>query len=988
MPEDTGFDIYYGLLPTGIFILTAEGRFRYINPYAAQLLGVQAGALEGRHWETCFRFQALPPLPGAGASFEAIALATTDMAQSRSVAIHMAPVNDENGITGYRGVLTASPDADARQKKLQQDLHIFRSVFESTSASIFSFDTQLNYTSFNNAHRQAVLLGKGIEIKIGDNYMAIAGNDAEKTQAIFDRVMAGETVETVEEYGAPGLRRAAFSMICNPVFDEAGKITGMTVFCQDVSEKMRLEKENQDKTQLLKSVLSNLPIVLYKVDDGNRITLSTGAGLKAMDLADGELEGRDLTDIMPEAVEFHERARKGAVVQYVCDGNCFGRELYFQNILFADERIPGTVIGMALNITEQKRAEKEKEGEAHLLNGLLQNLPVIAYEIDRNGIITRALGAGLSALGFRDHELVGKSTFELFPTAADQVQAAQNGKLKSFTTRLEVRGKPLFFQNHVFPHPYQEGSIIGFALDITSQATAQQELQKLQEELERTIDLLDTSQQISSTGGWEYDVEKDVVYRTRHMKLLLGLENEETSLQAAALLYEEEYQEAVVQAMRKAVDHQESYVLEMRPKGTNRWFRSIGIPVVENGKTIRVRGAVTDITERKLAETELVRARLAAEAAALAKQQFLSNMSHEIRTPLNAIIGMTHLLLENHPKPEQEEHLKVLKFSSEYLHNLINDILDFNKIESGKITLEQIDFDFSELMRNIRQTHRVRAEDKGLLFRVDLGPDLPQMVNGDPMRLSQILNNLISNAIKFTHQGGVTVSVSLYSQGTDKAELDFRVTDTGIGIDPALKEFIFESFTQASADTTRIFGGTGLGLAITKQLLLLMGSTISVETTPGSGSRFSFRLLLTLGKAAPAVMHFSRVPESPDTLAGCRVLLVEDNRVNAFMAGKFLQKWGVEADYAVNGVEAVEKVQQKNYDLILMDLQMPLMDGYTATRRIRMLPDIRYRLLPIIALSASALPEIRDKVRLAGMTDCVAKPFHPEELYRVLVKYI
>lgn len=987
MPEDTRFDLYYGLLPTGIFILTADGRFCYINPHAALLLGMEAGAGRGQHWETCFHFNTPPQLPAAGKTFVANARVTTAAAQNRQVTVQVVAVSEEDGSTAYRGVLTAYTDADAIQKKQRQDLQIFRSVFESTSAGIFSFDTQLNYTFFNNAHRQAVLEGKGIEIKIGDNYMTLAGDDAAKTQAIFDRVMAGETVEAIEEYGTPGLRRAVFSMICNPVFDDAGKITGMTVFCQDVSEKMRLERAHEDKTQLLKSVLSNLPIVLYKVDGNNRITLSTGAGLKAMGLADGELEGRELTEVMPGEAEFHERARKGAVVQYVGDGNCFGSGLYFQNILFADERIPGAVIGMALDITEQKRAEKEKEGGAHLLNGLLRNLPVIVYEIDPDGMITRALGAGLKALGFRDHELVGKSTFELFPAAADQVRAAQHGTLKSFTTRLEAGGKPLYFQNNVFPDPYHEGRIIGFALDITPQATAQQELQKLQEELERTIDLLDTSQQISNTGGWEYDVAKDVVYRTRHMKLLLGLENEETSLQAAALLYEDEYQEAVVQSMRRAVDHQESYVLEMRPRGTNRWFRSIGIPVVENGKTIRVRGAVTDITERKLAEAELVRARLAAEAAALAKQQFLSNMSHEIRTPLNAIIGMTHLLLENDPKPEQEEHLKVLKFSSEYLHNLINDILDFNKIESGKITLEQIDFDFSELMRNIRQTHRVRAEEKGLLFRVDLGPDLPQMVNGDPMRLSQILNNLISNAVKFTHQGGVTVSVSLYRQEAGETELDFQVTDTGIGIDPALKDYIFESFTQASADTTRIFGGTGLGLAITKQLLLLMGSAISVETTPGSGSCFSFRLRLRLGKAIPAAA-FSRVPEARDTLAGCRVLLVEDNRVNAFMAGKFLQKWGVAVDDVVNGVEAVEKVQQENYDLVLMDLQMPLMDGYTATRRIRMLPDPRYRLLPIIALSASALPEIRDKVRLAGMTDCVAKPFHPEELYRVLVKYI
>ena len=982
--DGTTFSLLYGSLPTGIFILTAEGRYEYINPWAAELLNTEMQQLSGRPWQTPFILQEPALLPVAGGAYTADVFLKKESNRGCRLRVHIVPVTTSGCVTGYQGVLTAGPD-EAQQ---WQELQMLRSVFESTDAGIFSFDNDLNYTFFNKAHQRAVWLGKGVALRIGDNYLATAGEDVEKTKAIFKRVMSGETVTAVGEYGEPGLQRSIFSMTCSPVLDEGGAVTGMTVFCQDISENRRLEKENEDKEHLLQRILGNLPVILYGADTQNRITVLTGAGLKSLGQMDRPLAGTPVEQVLPGITDYFDRARAGEIVQYTCKIKGSEADRYFQNILFTDADAAGGVIGLALDITQLKQAEKEEEGKAHLLNGLLQNLPLIIYEIDKSGLFTRSLGAGLKALGLRDNEVVGQSAFELFPTAADQVRAAQDGATTAFVTKLELEERTVFFQNNVFADPYHKGGIIGFALDITQWAMAERELQKLQSELERAIDLLETSQQISNTGGWEYDVERDVVYRTRHMKLLLGLDNEKTSLQAAALLYDEKYREAVVQSMRRAVDFQEPYVLEMQPKGSSRWFRSIGIPIVENGKTVRVRGAVTDITERKHTEAELVRARQAAEAAALAKQQFLSNMSHEIRTPLNAIIGMTYLLLEDVLRPEQEAHLKVLKFSSEYLHSLINDVLDYSKIESGKVVLEDVGFDLREWIGNLKQVHRFRAEEKGLKFGVEIDERLPDLVWGDPMRLSQILNNLLSNAIKFTEKGAIEINIASVQQTQDTAVIDFSIRDTGIGIHPTLKDYIFESFTQASASTTRLFGGTGLGLAITRQLLLLMGSDIHVETELGAGSCFSFRLELKLRQRKIAGSHFSGAPEQFDALTGCRILLVEDNRINALMAGKFLQKWGVETDHATNGSEAIEKVLKNDYDLVLMDLQMPVMDGYTATKQIRMIPEEKYRVLPIIALSASALSEIREKVLAAGMTDCVAKPFHPTELYRQLAKYI
>jgi CheY-like chemotaxis protein len=386
-------------------------------------------------------------------------------------------------------------------------------------------------------------------------------------------------------------------------------------------------------------------------------------------------------------------------------------------------------------------------------------------------------------------------------------------------------------------------------------------------------------------------------------------------------------------------------------------------------------GVALDITEIKNAE--------------VAKQQFLSNMSHEIRTPLNAIIGMTHLLLAEQVPPEMQENLKILKFSGENLLVLVNDILDYSKILSGKVSFESIDFSLRDFVQSIRQSHLFKATEKGITLKMKLDSDLPDRLNGDPMRLAQVLNNLISNAIKFTNAGSVTVDLTLGEMGPQHVTIDFAIRDTGIGIDPSLKEFIFESFTQASADTTRRFGGTGLGLAITRSLLQLQGSDIFLESEIGKGSLFYFRL--RLGKSQKETFSvsnqlFGETTGEKKDLAGYKVLLVEDNEMNRIVAKKFMTRWALEVAYAQNGVEAVGMMEEEHYHLVLMDLQMPRMDGYEATRRIRALPGCER--LPIIALTASVEPEVMEKIKLAGMTDYMSKPFNPNELYAKIAQHL
>ncbi|RYF85851.1 MAG: response regulator [Chitinophagaceae bacterium] len=393
------------------------------------------------------------------------------------------------------------------------------------------------------------------------------------------------------------------------------------------------------------------------------------------------------------------------------------------------------------------------------------------------------------------------------------------------------------------------------------------------------------------------------------------------------------------------------------------------------------------IANAKELETALINSKEAAEKLAMAKSQFLSVMSHEIRTPMNAVIGFTHLLLHQDPKPEQMEFLNLLKFSAENLLVLINDILDFNKIEAGKVEFESVDFNLKELISNIRLAILQKALEKNIQIKLMLDHELPNAVVGDPIRLGQILTNLISNAVKFTNAGKVTISATLAECNEERSTIDFEVTDTGIGIPPEKLEYIFESFSQASSDTTRKYGGSGLGLTITKRLLELMGSDIEVNSTVGKGSTFYFSLTFTNSAKQIAPHASSDEFYKLKSLKGTRILIAEDNQINVILARQFMNQWDVECDIAENGQIALMLAQTNDYDMILMDLQMPEMDGYQTTRAIRELPEEKYQKLPIIALTASAMLDIQDMAFTVGMNDYISKPFNPNDLHKKIAYY-
>jgi signal transduction histidine kinase/ActR/RegA family two-component response regulator len=389
------------------------------------------------------------------------------------------------------------------------------------------------------------------------------------------------------------------------------------------------------------------------------------------------------------------------------------------------------------------------------------------------------------------------------------------------------------------------------------------------------------------------------------------------------------------------------------------------------------------IIKTKQLESELILAKEAAEKASKVKSEFLSIMSHEIRTPLNAIIGTNNLLHYQDPLPSQKELLNVMKISSENLLSLINDVLDYSKLEEGKIVLAERDLNLKKFVKNLRAAHRLRAEEKGNNLRLMYDDDIPDFVIGDDIRLGQILNNLISNAIKFTKKGVITIEVLLNHISDDSVFVDFAIIDSGIGISMDKQEMIFDRFTQANTNITREYGGSGLGLTIIKLLLQLQNSDINLNSIEGKGSKFYFTLgfkrsSTTLQDETDRIQN----NDAPD-LNNIHILLVEDVEFNVMVAEKMLQNWKATVDVASNGEIAVEKAKENKYDIILMDLQMPVMDGYTATRKIRESNNTT----PIIALTASITIDIQGRAMEFGMNDCITKPFNPNDLLAVIIKF-
>ena len=393
--------------------------------------------------------------------------------------------------------------------------------------------------------------------------------------------------------------------------------------------------------------------------------------------------------------------------------------------------------------------------------------------------------------------------------------------------------------------------------------------------------------------------------------------------------------------------------------------------------------SILDLSEIKMTQFELMKAKQKAEVASQAKSRFLSNMSHELRTPLNGIIGASNLLLQEDYLPEQKSHLDILKFSSEHMMILINEILDFNKIEAGKFELESLPVDIKAFLRKLEAQFSVQAQVKGLSFIAIIDDQLEAEFLTDKTRLNQIFSNLLSNALKFTQTGCITLAARKVAGTSKTSSVQFLVQDTGIGIPAGKQQEIFDSFTQADTDTTRKYGGTGLGLAISKKLVSLFSGDLLLSSEEGKGSTFHFTVELKINENRKLYIDEEKVKQL-SVFKNLRILIAEDNAANMSIARRFLTKWGIEVHEAVNGKEAVAKFSEGSFDLILIDLEMPEMDGITALAEIRKLNQV----IPAIAFTAAVYDNMRADLITKGFRDVVSKPFRPEDLHTKICRLV
>jgi PAS domain S-box-containing protein len=712
--------------------------------------------------------------------------------------------------------------------------------------------------------------------------------------------------------------------------------------------------------------------------------------------------------------------------------------------LTAERDLLATVAERIANVMQRREAEDRLRASEERFRHLFEDTQQATLLLeDQRFISANRAAVRLLGLEHRD-QLLGKTPADLSPErqadgamSADKAQemaqlAFEKGSIQFEWLHLRANGQP--FVAEVLATAIRHGgrNLLHIAWrDITAVKQAERDLEEYHQNLEqlvheRTAELATTTESLREINGQQQAILdaasagilliRDRIIRrcNRRLEVLGGYEPGELVGQSSRVLHvsDEAWEESGQRLVEKVFqgDTYSEVQLAQRKDGSHFWARVSARAVDPDHPAEGVVSVVEDITAERAAIDEMLKARQLAEDAARMKSDFLANMSHEIRTPMNAIIGMTHLALQTELSPRQRDYLAKIQRSSQYLLGIINDILDFSKIEAGKLEVERVPFELSQVLDDVVGLMAEKTSAKGLQLHVGVADHVPPVLLGDPLRLGQVLLNYANNAVKFTDHGEITIRAKLLQLQGDEALLRFEVADTGIGMDDSQIARLFKTFEQGDSSTTRKYGGTGLGLAICKSLAGLMGGEVGVDSALGQGSTFWFTARLSCDTASSEVATL--LPALPDprllvakepllasetagdslpladlaAIAGARILVVEDNDLNREVAHDLLESLGLSVEMAFDGQQALTLVASRPYDLVLMDMQMPVMDGLQATREIRRHSD--FASLPVVAMTANAMAGDRQRCLDAGMNDHVAKPIDVKDFCAMLLRWI